>query len=249
MDGRRGPGNSIATSIGQGEIRWAWRPGVLGRAWRRDGGRSCAGLLTARPPDGATEEGRLPKVLIVDDSALMRRHLREILGDRGGFTVLAVRNGVEALAALDEFDPDVITLDINMPEMDGITCLSHIMTRDPRPVIMVSSLTERGAEITFAALALGAVDFIHKPDGTISLNVDRVEKEILAKVTGASRARVRRAVGRGNRIPGSREHAGAQREPRGERPGVSFAPNMDSVGVVLIGVSTGGPGTLEEILP
>jgi two-component system, chemotaxis family, protein-glutamate methylesterase/glutaminase len=120
----------------------------------------------------------LPKVLIVDDSALMRRHLREILGDKGGFTVLAVRNGVEALAALDDFDPDVITLDINMPEMDGITCLSHIMTRRPKPVVMVSSLTERGAEITFAALALGAVDFIHKPDGTISLNVDQVEREI-----------------------------------------------------------------------
>jgi two-component system, chemotaxis family, protein-glutamate methylesterase/glutaminase len=187
----------------------------------------------------------LPKVLIVDDSALMRRHLREILGDKGGFTVLAVRNGVEALAALDSFDPDVITLDINMPEMDGLTCLSHIMTRQPRPVVMVSSLTERGAETTFAALALGAVDFIHKPDGTISLNVDQVEKEILAKVTNASRARVRRAVGSGIRVPGSREHADAQREPRR----VNHAPGPESMGVVLIGVSTGGPGTLEEILP
>jgi len=191
----------------------------------------------------------LPKVLIVDDSALMRRHLREILGDRGGFTVLAVRNGVEALAALDEFDPDVITLDINMPEMDGITCLSHIMTRQPRPVVMVSSLTERGAEITFAALALGAVDFIHKPDGTISLNVDQVEKEILAKVTNAARARVRRAVGTGSRVPGSREQVNAQRDPHRERPATNFTPNPDAMGVVLIGVSTGGPGTLEEILP
>jgi two-component system chemotaxis response regulator CheB len=191
----------------------------------------------------------LPKVLIVDDSALMRRHLREILGDRGGFTVLAVRNGVEALAALADFDPDVITLDINMPEMDGITCLSHIMTKHPRPVVMVSSLTDRGAEITFAALALGAVDFIHKPDGTISLNVDQVEKEILAKVTNASRARVRRAVGAGGRVPGAREHADAQREIRHDKPRISVAPGMGSMGVVLIGVSTGGPGTLEEILP
>jgi two-component system, chemotaxis family, protein-glutamate methylesterase/glutaminase len=194
-------------------------------------------------PQGATEDGRLPKVLIVDDSALMRRHLREILGDKGGFTVLAVRNGVEALAALDSFDADVITLDINMPEMDGITCLSHIMTKQPRPVVMVSSLTERGAEITFAALALGAVDFIHKPDGTISLSVDLVEKEILAKVTSASRARIRRSVGAGTRVP-----ANFQRELHREVP-ATLALNQDAMGVVLIGVSTGGPGTLEEILP
>ena len=181
---------------------------------------------------------------MVDDSALMRRHLREILGDKGGCTVLAVRNGVEALAALDSFDPDVITLDINMPEMDGITCLSHIMTRQPRPVVMVSSLTERGAEITFSALALGAVDFIHKPEGTISLNVERVEREILAKVTSASRARVRRAVGAGNRAPVSR----APVEPRPE-PARNVTLRAAAMGVVLIGVSTGGPGTLEEILP
>ncbi len=191
----------------------------------------------------------MPKVLIVDDSALMRRHLREILGDRGGFTVMAVRNGVEALAALDGFDPDVVTLDINMPEMDGITCLSHIMTRHPLPVVMVSSLTERGAEITLAALALGAVDFIQKPDGTISLNVDQVEQEILAKVTNASRARVRRAVGTGSKVPGAREPADAQRDARRDRSGISFAPATDAMGVVLVGVSTGGPGTLEEILP
>jgi two-component system chemotaxis response regulator CheB len=107
---------------------------------------------------------------------------------------------------------------------------------------MVSSLTERGAEITFAALALGAVDFIHKPDGTISLNVDLVEKEILAKVTNASRARVRRAVAR----PGGRE---LQREVRREEPANNSAVNRDGMGIVLIGVSTGGPGTLEDILP
>ena len=183
----------------------------------------------------------MPKVLIVDDSALMRRHLREILGDKGGFTVMAVRNGIEALASLESFDPDVITLDINMPEMDGITCLSHIMTRQPRPVVMVSSLTERGAEITFAALALGAVDFIHKPEGTISLNVEKVEREILAKVTAASRARVRRAVGAGTRVSGPKASHEPTREKRVARAG--------AMGVVLIGVSTGGPGTLEEILP
>ena len=79
----------------------------------------------------------MAKVLIVDDSALMRRHLREILETKGGYEVATARNGVEALKALDDFDPDVITLDINMPEMDGLTCLSHIMARRPKPVVMV----------------------------------------------------------------------------------------------------------------
>ena len=82
------------------------------------------------------------KVLIVDDSALMRRHLTQLLEGQGDFIVRAARNGVEALASLEEFDPQVITLDVNMPEMDGITCLSRIMSDYPRPVVMVSSITE-----------------------------------------------------------------------------------------------------------
>jgi two-component system chemotaxis response regulator CheB len=190
----------------------------------------------------------MPKALIVDDSALMRRHLKEILEAKGGYEVLAVRNGVEALDALDSFKPDVITLDINMPEMDGLTCLSHVMARRPTPVVMVSSLTERGAEVTFEALALGAVDFIHKPDGTISLNVDRIEREILEKVKAASRARLRRSAGLQQRL----------RDQRGEgSPACRAAPltgsaaplATDGFGIVIIGVSTGGPGTLEEVLP
>lgn len=190
----------------------------------------------------------MPKVLIVDDSALMRRHLKEILEAKGGHEVMAVRNGVEALDALESFKPEVITLDINMPEMDGLTCLSHIMTRRPTPVVMVSSLTERGAEVTFEALALGAVDFIHKPDGTISLNVDRVEREILEKVKAASRARLRRSVGLQQRLRDQR----VERSERRERPagaGLASPLPVDGFGAVIIGVSTGGPGTLEEVLP
>jgi two-component system chemotaxis response regulator CheB len=197
----------------------------------------------------------MPKALIVDDSALMRRHLKEILESKGGFEVLAVRNGIEALAALDTFDPDVITLDVNMPEMDGLTCLSNIMARRPKPVVMVSSLTERGAEVTFEALALGAVDFIHKPDGTISLNVARVERELLDKVKGAMRARLRRSVGLQQRLRQQQSDRTEQTDNRRERrasAGTSrLLPPMlpDGMGVVMIGVSTGGPGTLEQILP
>ena len=77
------------------------------------------------------------KLLVVDDSALMRKHLVQVFERQGDYTILAVRNGIEALQALDEFDPDVITLDINMPGMDGLTCLSRIMVQKPKPVVMV----------------------------------------------------------------------------------------------------------------
>lgn len=189
----------------------------------------------------------MTKVLVVDDSALMRRHLREILEQRAGCEVALARNGVEALSALDTFSPDVITLDINMPEMDGLTCLSHIMARRPLPVVMVSSLTEEGAEITLQALALGAVDFIQKPEGTISLNVNRIENEIIAKVTGAVRARVRRSIGLSGRLRAERDRTNS----RTERRTLAALPPSDPglFGVVVIGVSTGGPGTLEQILP
>jgi two-component system chemotaxis response regulator CheB len=187
----------------------------------------------------------MPKALIVDDSALMRRHLRQILEGKGGYEVMAVRNGIDALEALGSFDPDVITLDINMPEMDGLTCLSRIMAERPKPVVMVSSLTERGAEVTFEALALGAVDFIHKPDGTISLNVQQVEKELLDKVNAARRARLRRSVGLRQRL---RNEIGDGRVGSTEVRSL-IPPSGDDFGVVIIGVSTGGPGTLEEVLP
>ena len=114
------------------------------------------------------------KLLVADDSALMRRHLKELFEAEGGFEVRTVRNGAEALAELERFDPDVITLDINMPEMDGLTCLSRIMVQRPKPVVMVSSLTAEGAEATLQSLSLGAVDFVRKPDGTISLSIDRI---------------------------------------------------------------------------
>ncbi|MDR3517432.1 MAG: chemotaxis response regulator protein-glutamate methylesterase [Azospirillaceae bacterium] len=192
----------------------------------------------------------MAKVLIVDDSALMRRHLREILEAKGGYEVVAVRNGAEALEALEAFTPDVITLDVNMPEMDGLTCLSHIMTRRPTPVVMVSSLTVRGAEVTFEALALGAVDFIHKPDGTISLNVDRVEREILDKVKAATRARLRRSTGLQQRLRSQQaEDDGRPSRPSRGASGTLPLLAADGFGLVIIGVSTGGPGILEEILP
>ena len=187
------------------------------------------------------------KLLIVDDSALMRKHLVGLFEQEGDFTIRTCRTGAEALRELADFQPDVISLDINMPEMDGLTALSRIMVERPCPVVMVSSLTEKGALATLEALSLGAVDFICKPGGTISLSIDSIHAELVAKVRAAAKARVRKARGLVERI---RQQNRLTTEPA-RKPVDSGSPpaKVTKAGVVLIGVSTGGPRTLEEILP
>lgn len=178
------------------------------------------------------------KVLIVDDSALMRRYLSEMLAEVVGIHVSTARDGLDALEAIERDDPDVITLDINMPEMDGLTCLSHIMTRFPRPVVMLSSLTEAGAMATFEALEMGALDYITKPGGTVSKNIKEIRSQILIKIRAAYR----------------------QRHLFDKRGGISVAKaalqtsvtrTLDTQvrGLICIASSTGGPSALERILP
>ncbi len=205
----------------------------------------------------------MKKVLIVDDSALMRKLLTGVLVE-AGYEVKSARNGAEGVEMVVEWQPDVVTLDINMPEMDGLTALSLIMAARPTPVVMVSSLTEKGALATFEALALGAVDFIPKPGGTISLHVEDIKAMLLDKVRSASRARL------GARPAAARTPPPSMRPVRAAAPAVAAAvrpvapaapsasisalaaPAKSAVrlpGLVLIGVSTGGPRTLEDILP
>jgi two-component system chemotaxis response regulator CheB len=184
---------------------------------------------------------RATKLLVVDDSALMRKVLRDLFCETGRYEVQTARNGADALEQIERFNPDVVTLDVNMPEMDGLTCLSHIMTRYPRPVVMVSSLTQKGAQATVEALALGAVDFVGKPGGTVSLDIDRVSGEIVAKVDAATHARPRMA--RAIAVAARSRTDTAALKVRSPPSGKAIA------GLVLIGVSTGGPRTLEEILP
>lgn len=174
-------------------------------------------------------------VLVVDDSALMRRALKGILAEAGDFKVDTARNGVDALEQLDRLQSDVITLDVNMPEMDGLTCLSKIMEHRPTPVVMVSSLTERNALVTLEALELGAVDYVAKPGGTVSLNIDEVAGELVEKVRAAAGAHLRRATGLQARIKATKPIK------RAEKPA-----NVD---LVLVGSSTGGPQLLAELLP
>lgn len=182
------------------------------------------------------------KLLIVDDSALMRKKLREIFEEEGDFVIKTARNGKEAVEENLNFQPDVITLDINMPVMDGLTALAQIMATRPVPVVMVSSLTEKGALATFEALALGAVDYVTKPGGTISLSIDEIKKELIRKVRVAVRSKVRK------RIAGLSERLKVERQLLEK----DLQEKKQAVGkecLVVIGVSTGGPGTLEEILP
>lgn len=177
------------------------------------------------------------KLLIVDDSALMRRLLKNIFEEHGGFELRTARNGKEAIELNRTFQPDVITLDINMPEMDGLTALSYIMVERPVPVVMFSSLTEKGALATFEALNMGAVDYVAKPEGTVSHNIDVVKKELIYKVKAAAKAKIKKN-GHSKPIFKSVE----------KRPAPKLPKTLDTGGIVIIGVSTGGPSTLEKIL-
>ena len=185
------------------------------------------------------------KLLIVDDSALMRRQLTLLFQAEGDFTLYQARNGREAVEANREFRPDVVTLDINMPEMDGITALSLLMAERPVPVVMVSSLTEKGALATFEALNLGAVDYILKPGGTISLSIDAIRDDLVGKVRAAAKARLKV---KGSQVRGLAQRLREDRELTSQRP-MAIRRGVGGEGLVLIGVSTGGPRTLEDVLP
>lgn len=185
----------------------------------------------------------ITSVLVVDDSALMRRALKNILVEAGGFAVDTARNGVDALEQLARSRPDVITLDVNMPEMDGLSCLAQIMQRQPTPVVMVSSLTESNALVTLEALQLGAVDYVPKPGGTVSLNIAEVANDLVGKVRGAASARITRTTGLSARVRAQSREAAEITRSAGR---VVAAGRVE---LVLIGSSTGGPALLTEILP
>ena len=184
------------------------------------------------------------KVLIIEDSALMRKHLRNIL-EGYDYIVETARNGDEGVSKTLSFEPDVITLDINMPVMDGITCLSLIMQQRPTPVVMVSSLTEKGAIATFEALELGAVDYVAKPGGTVSINIRDIEADLLSKVNSASKIRMGNKLGLRNRLRIHREKAIAQPI---DKAALQRLANQSQYQVIVIGVSTGGPSTLQTII-
>jgi two-component system chemotaxis response regulator CheB len=181
------------------------------------------------------------KVLIADDSALMRREIRRILeSDPEIEVVAAAKNGKEAIELARKLCPDVIALDINMPVMDGLTALQNIVMELKIPVVMISSLTQEGAYTTYRALELGAVDFVGKPSGTISLDIDKLSVEIILKIKAASNAN-RNALG-------LKRFKQTIKQPPDKKE--RYIPTHSSVGkIVVIGESTGGPNAIMDILP
>src|SRR5690606_26807630 len=131
------------------------------------------------------------KVLIVDDSALVRKLLTEMLGrDREIEVVGTAADPYAARERIKQLNPDVITLDVEMPRMDGLTFLENLMRLRPMPVVMVSSLTQRGADVTLRALELGAIDFVSKPKVDVAGSLADYADELIAKVKVAASARV-----------------------------------------------------------
>jgi two-component system chemotaxis response regulator CheB len=185
------------------------------------------------------------RVLIVDDSSLARHRLSTIISGSPGFEVAGVAcNGSECLTLLQSLRPDVITLDVQMPTVDGLTTLKMIMEQRSTPVLMVSSLTESGARTTVDALTLGAVDYIAKPSVPWRQGTSFGD-ELIAKLAMAARVRVQ---------PASRQHQGARTERavimQPQEPAVPNAGSLDhpsTTRLVIVGSSTGGPQALDRL--
>jgi len=190
--------------------------------------------------------GKTIQVLIVDDSAFMRKSLSMMLESDSEIKVIGTaRDGREAIEKIRQLKPDIVTLDIEMPVMDGLTALKTIMKEMPLPVLMVSSLTTEGAQATIDALALGAVDFIPKELSYVSLDISKIREELIEKVKNIARSRS--LAFRLQRIRSSTAHI--MGEAPTKAPHISGKIERRNYRAVALGVSTGGPMALLQIIP
>ncbi len=176
------------------------------------------------------------KVLVVDDSAFMRKAISMMIEDDPDIQVIGTaRDGFEAIEKVKSLNPDLVTLDVEMPRMDGITALKKIMQEHPLPVLMVSSLTVEGARATVDALSAGAVDFIPKELSYVSLDITRIKGDLIAKIKAISKRR--------SRLFSKPAKKGLDR--------VVSSPDVSMPGaqVVVMGISTGGPFSLQKVVP
>jgi len=185
------------------------------------------------------------KVLIVDDSAVVRQVLTSILESSKNIEVVgAARDPIDAREKIKQLNPDVLTLDIEMPKMDGVTFLKNLMRLRPMPVVMISTLTEAGADITLEALEVGAVDFISKPKIGVQEALEDYSVEIIEKVTIAAKAKVREYKGTVEGLkPGKKLDADAVLE---KKTGNIRFKTTDKI--IAIGASTGGTEAIKEVL-
>ncbi len=180
--------------------------------------------------------GNPRKLLIVDDSGVMRAVIAKMFTDNAGIQVVAeATNGVEALEAVRQYDPDVIALDVVMPMMDGITTLKHIMIKYPRPTVMLSSLTLEGTRMAFEAMRYGAVDFISKPSSLNPADLREQEAAIRGKIEYAAAVEV--------------EPIKYIRNGTGAAASVAAAGDETCHSVVAMGAAEGGYGALLKIIP
>ena len=178
------------------------------------------------------------KVLIVDDSAFMRNALGKMLSSDPEIAVIGTaRDGYDAVQKVADLRPDLVTMDVEMPRMDGIEALRRILAEAPVPVIMVSSLTTDGARATLEALEIGAVDFLPKNLSDLSVNIVRIREILIDKIKQIAR----------RRMPPSRR---IPRAPAGTPPAGPVRYRTERrIGIVAIGTSTGGPKALQEVIP
>ncbi|QTD42309.1 chemotaxis response regulator protein-glutamate methylesterase [Sporosarcina sp. Te-1] len=197
------------------------------------------------------------KVLIVDDSAFMRKLISEMLSSHPELEVIGTaRNGREALEKVQLLKPDVVSMDIEMPVLNGLEALKRIMETNPVPIVMLSSTTEIGAANTIIAMEYGAVDFVAKPGGPISLNLKDVEREIVEKVVAASKAKITAltTTAAANRnvtrdtvlIPSKEEQSPHLVQLNSALQKKKYTKSTNTF--VIIGTSTGGPRALQEVL-
>ena len=182
------------------------------------------------------------RVLVVDDSALMRRVIWGLLEEDPEIQVVgSAVDGLDAIEKVLQLKPEVVTLDVEMPRLDGLQTLGYLMSEQPVPCIMLSAYTPRGAETTLRALDYGAADFVQKPSGVVSLNLERVRDELLEKIKVAKGIDLKRLPFRPGSVPGPAP-AVALTASKGPSP-------VDRGSAVAIGTSTGGPRALAALIP
>ncbi|WP_163101524.1 protein-glutamate methylesterase/protein-glutamine glutaminase [Peribacillus alkalitolerans] len=190
------------------------------------------------------------KILIVEDSAFMRKLITDFLKEEARIEVIGTaRNGEDAITKIKQLKPDVVTMDVEMPIMNGLEALKKIMDESPTPVIMLSSTTAKGAENTLVAMQNGAFDFIAKPSGAISLDLHKIKEELIQKVLQASEANLSRLQKNANNtkttLPETKDYSRIELK---RNIFVKKAWVTTSKKVVCIGTSTGGPRALQYVL-